>query len=605
MATRSSVQASLVMDDAATTTTTTTTTRAHLSSGLSLRQQPSQPPVRVCDDDADEEEEEEEEEEPEEEPREDERERKEGGNEEEEQRQQQENGLPHCGHDHELPRERHGLFGGGPEDRNIFISSTSRHAEQTVAPFLARHIPTQYNPLGSNHNPQNADVDHGGGSNTKFCYRHRPDLKCRRQANEPSMEQLQNELSSLSQSDQQGISHVWSLFSAAPAKHRNLMLQGILTQCCFPQLSFISASVRDLIKIDFLSALPPELGFKILCYLDTTSLCKATQVSQRWRTLADDDVVWHRMCEQHIDRKCTKCGWGLPLLERKRLRTEKRQIQLRATGRGLNEWSPAITPFPESSTISSSLTHRPLTRSTAAVATMPPPMSGPKRALDTGLASLESVKRVCTQKLAQVSQTSQDTYFQPRVRPWKDVYKDRFKVGTNWKYGRCSEKKFRGHTNGVTCLQFDDNILATGSYDSTIKIWDVDSGDEVRTLTGHTMGIRCLQFDGKKLMTGSLDATLKVWNWRTGECLRTFDRAHNAGIICLHFDGSWVASGSQDHTVRVWNSETKSTFLLRGHTDWVNAVKLDTASRTLFSASDDCTVRLWDLDTRQCIKTFE
>lgn len=155
------------------------------------------------------------------------------------------------------------------------------------------------------------------------------------------------ELGKESQADQQSIANVWSLFSAAPSRHRNLMLQGILAQCCFPQLSFIASSVRNLIKIDFISALPHELGFKILAYLDTTSLCKAAQVSRKWRQLADDDVVWHKMCEQHIDRKCTKCGWGLPLLDRARLRHEKRRIQLRASGRGINEWSPNITPVPE------------------------------------------------------------------------------------------------------------------------------------------------------------------------------------------------------------------------------------------------------------------
>lgn len=114
---------------------------------------------------------------------------------------------------------------------NISISASSKHAEQTVAPFLARHIPDQYAPGGG--------VDASGNAkqkdpNTKYCYRHRPDLKCRRQTNEPSMDQLQHELEDLSQGDQQAIAHVWSLFSAAPAKQRNLMLQGILTQCCFP-----------------------------------------------------------------------------------------------------------------------------------------------------------------------------------------------------------------------------------------------------------------------------------------------------------------------------------------------------------------------------------
>ncbi|KAI9657298.1 MAG: hypothetical protein M1821_002978 [Bathelium mastoideum] len=484
------------------------------------------------------------------------------------------------------------------KDHNIAISATSKQAGQMVAPFLAEHIPEQYNPFNSRPpDAQRSPAAAPQGTNTKYCYRHRPDLKCRRQINEPSMEQLQHELAALSQSDQQGIAHVWSLFSASPSKHRNLMLQGILAQCCFPQLSFISAAVRDLIKIDFMSALPPELGFKILCYLDTTSLCKAAQVSQRWRALADDDVVWHKMCEQHIDRKCTKCGWGLPLLERKRLRTEKRQIQLRATGRGLNQWSPNITPYatpPVDAAPAQS-------RETSADVSESEVSTGNKRPF-SALATPESMaKKICAKS---IKEETDESYFKPRVRPWKDVYKDRFKVGTNWKYGRCSTKIFKGHSNGVMCLQFDDNILATGSYDATIKIWDIESGQEIRTLSGHTSGIRCLQFDDSKLISGSIDNTIKVWNWRTGECMRTLT-GHTAGVISLHFDGKFLVSGSMDKTIRVWDFQDKSSFLLRGHTDWVNAVKVDAASRTLLSASDDCTSCLWDLDTRQCLKVYE
>lgn len=508
-----------------------------------------------------------------------------------------------CPHEHE--HEHQGLrnryrLDVDVADQNISIPASSKHAEQTVAPFLAEHIPMQYNPA-SNQTPrpmQSGEQEELLPTNTKFCYRHRPDLKCRRQANEPSMEQLQNELGTLSQSDQQAISHVWSLFSAAPSKHRSLMLQGILTQCCFPQLSYVSATVRDLIKIDFLSALPPELGFKILCYLDTTSLCKAAQVSQRWRSLADDDVVWHKMCEQHIDRKCIKCGWGLPLLERKRLRTEKRQIQLRATGRGLNQWSPAITPIPED---------EPSMLPASGSGSSTPVASGSnKRQIEDAAPSPSAVKKQCTLALREqaAAHNAEESYFTPRKRPWKDVYKDRFKVGTAWKYGRCSTKVFKGHTNGVMCLQFDENVLITGSYDATAKVWDLETGQELRTLVGHTSGIRCLQFDDSKLMTGSLDHTIKLWNWRTGQCLRTF-HAHTEGVISLHFAGRYVASGSMDKTIRVYDSGERETFLLRGHQDWVNSVKVDEPSRTLFSASDDLTIRLWDLDTRKCIKVFE
>src|SRR5271167_4156974 len=248
------------------------------------------------------------------------------------------------------------------------------------------------------------------------------------------------------------------------------MLQGILTQCCFPQLSYLSTAVRDLIRIDFISALPSEISFKILCFLDTTSLCKAAQVSRRWRTLADDDVVWHKMCEQHIDRKCTKCGWGLPLLERKRLRDWKRQQQLRATGRGLNEWSPNLTPIPDENGSTEMITASPSNRAS-------------KRDADA-ITSDEFLATPPEASKRPRINLDDSSFSRPKFRPWKDVYKDRFKVGTNWKYGRCSTKILRGHTNGVMCLQFDENFLATGSYDSTIKIWDIETGEEIRTLRG-------------------------------------------------------------------------------------------------------------------------
>jgi F-box/WD-40 domain protein MET30 len=375
------------------------------------------------------------------------------------------------------------------------------------------------------------------------------------------------------------------------------MLQGILAQCCFPQLSFVSSSVRNLIKIDFLGALPTELSFKILCYLDTTSLCKATQVSRRWRQLADDDVVWHKMCEQHIDRKCTKCGWGLPLLDQRRLRIEKRRIQLRASGRGLNEWSPDITPAPEEGP---STAPAPRSVDSSELATS-------KRSAPEGSSSPEMpAKRkrpegTCTDP----AQDQLASYFDhPKKRPWKDVYKDRFKVGTNWKYGRYSTRTLKGHTNGVMCLQFDDRIIMTGSYDATVKVWDIKTGKEIRTLTGHTAGIRCLQFDDTKLITGSLDNTIKVWNWQTGELIRTLN-GHSRGVIGLHMADKLLASGSADSTIMVHDFNHFQRITLRGHLDWVNSVKIDLASRTLFSASDDMTVKLWDLDTHQCIRTYE
>lgn len=430
----------------------------------------------------------------------------------------------------------------------------SNPASHAVVPFLTKHLPfSMHAPFGQTQDQSPTLATTREDADSKYCYRHRLDLKCRRQADEPSMDQLQKDIDSLPQDDQQGIAHVWALFAAAPAKQRNLMLQGILSQCCFPQLSFLAARTRELIKIDFMTALPTELAIKVLCFLDTTSLTKAAQVSKNWSRLADDDVVWHKMCEQHIDRKCKKCGWGLPLLERRRLLESKKEMERRAASMALETAQVECEMHP-------------------ARHAAPPPAPTTK---PSG----------------------------PLTRPWKDVYKDRFRVGCNWKHGRFSTKVLRGHTNGVMALQFDDNILATGSYDSTIKIWDVHTGEMLKTLTGHSLGLRALQLSGDMLISGSLDKTIKIWNWRTGTEIRTISN-HTGGVLSLHFVGKIFASGSQDKTIRITNFLTRDSFALHGHSDWVNCVRIDGPSRTLFSASDDGTVRLWDLDTRRTIRTF-
>ncbi|KAI1469271.1 WD40 repeat-like protein [Daldinia caldariorum] len=459
------------------------------------------------------------------------------------------------------------------EDSSRLPNMSQQLMSQSVTPFLREHIPGLYAPIGKPDLPSMAAIK-TKDPNSKYCYRHRPDSKCRRAADETKMGLIQSELETLPAADRQAITNVWSLFSAAPAKHRELMLQGIITQCCFPQLSTVCREVHEQLKIDFLSALPTELSLKILCYLDCSSLCKAAQVSRRWNQLSGDDIVWHRMCEQHIGRKCEKCQWGLPKLEKKRLKEWKIQHQA-----NLNNQRALLTNGQDSSATT---------------------------VVKRSASSLEddendSSKRQCVNGVGDQDKASTGTQ---KFRPWKDLYRERYRVGSNWRYGRCTIKTFGGqHTNGITALQFDDNMLATGSYDSRIKLWDIEKGEVIRTLEGHTMGIRALQFDDRMLVSASLDGTVKIWNWRTGACINTLN--HQGGVITVHMDGGLLASGSMDQSIKIFNFKTQQSYVLRGHCDWVNHVRIDVASRTLLSASDDCTVKLWDLDSKVCIKTFE
>ncbi len=92
-----------------------------------------------------------------------------------------------------------------------------------------------------------------------------------------------------------------------------------------------------------------------------------------------------------------------------------------------------------------------------------------------------------------------------------------------------------GHTWGVYGLkQITSNILASGSKDETIKLWDITSGKLIRTLTGHTGSIwwSVDLLNSQTLVSGSADQTIKLWNWSTGECLSTIQTS-GSSILSL------------------------------------------------------------------------
>lgn len=80
----------------------------------------------------------------------------------------------------------------GDQEANISITSTdTKLAEQTVTPFLVQHIPAKHALLGASDDSHKVIPNKAENSKKSYCYRHRPGLKCRRQVDEPSMDQLQ------------------------------------------------------------------------------------------------------------------------------------------------------------------------------------------------------------------------------------------------------------------------------------------------------------------------------------------------------------------------------------------------------------------------------
>ncbi|KAI0050014.1 WD40 repeat-like protein [Auriscalpium vulgare] len=447
----------------------------------------------------------------------------------------------------------------------------------------------------------------------KLCIRHQ------RMADEGTNLKLQQALDALPVEERESINSIWSNFSSSAHPRRELILRGLLTMCCFSQLSLLTDQLGQLIRIDPCAIFPREVALKVLGYLDATSLCRAAQVSRRWKSLADDDILWRGICEQHIGTKCKKCGWGLPVLERRR--TMHIQSASPSPGPALLPTVPTASkrkledaiagPIPVKRQRSDHL-HAHEESSSSSLPLAPQPLS-PFSSSSSTSHTLNAMEIPLPSPSPSPSHTV--------TRPWKDVYSERLKIERNWRRGRCSFRILKGHTDGVMCLQFSETlahpafpILITGSYDRTARVWNLETGEEMRCLKGHTRAVRALQFDAVKLVTGSMDHTLRVWNWRTGTCIRTLE-GHTAGVICLNFDSHVLASGSVDTTVKVWNFRTGECFTLRGHRDWVNAVQLWDArppqdgraigaGKMLFSASDDGSIRLWDLAQRTCVKQF-
>ncbi len=160
----------------------------------------------------------------------------------------------------------------------------------------------------------------------------------------------------------------------------------------------------------------------------------------------------------------------------------------------------------------------------------------------------------------------------------------------------------------AVAISVDGQQAISGGDDGTVRIWDLDTGEELRTLTGHhgPVAAVALTADGQRAISGGDDGTVRVWNLDTAKQLPTAaDHDGYMEAVAISADGQRAISGGDDGTVRVWNLGTgKQLHILRGHDGWVRAVAVTANGRHAASGGDDGTVRIWDLDTGEELHTL-
>jgi WD40 repeat protein len=132
-----------------------------------------------------------------------------------------------------------------------------------------------------------------------------------------------------------------------------------------------------------------------------------------------------------------------------------------------------------------------------------------------------------------------------------------------------------------------------------LGLWDPGTGAKVRDLPGHEKWVYGLAFtpDGTRLATGGWDTTIRIWDVGSGAVLAVL-RGHRSFVSAVAFgpDGRCLASAGEDRSVRIWDPETgRERETIHGHAGFVWEVAFDPAGRRLFTASRDRTVKVWDI----------
>ncbi len=197
----------------------------------------------------------------------------------------------------------------------------------------------------------------------------------------------------------------------------------------------------------------------------------------------------------------------------------------------------------------------------------------------------------------------------------------RTKDPTTWLPRSPARHTLQSHRLPITSVAFHPifSSLASGSEDSTIKIWDWELGELERTIKGHTKAVLSIDFGGPRsgtlLASCSSDLTIKLWDPSDEyKNIRTLP-GHDHSVSAIRFipsgtaeapaSGNLLVSASRDKSLRIWDVSTGYCIkTLRGHADWVRDVAASFDGRWLFSVGNDQTARLWDAGSGDTKATF-
>ncbi|OJJ49138.1 hypothetical protein ASPZODRAFT_61229 [Penicilliopsis zonata CBS 506.65] len=459
------------------------------------------------------------------------------------------------------------------------------------------------------------------------------------------------------------IPSVMDFFDSVPDELKTYLMYQFLRRCPKPTLHFVADVVNPALKCDFLALLPLELSLNIVKYFDVQTMCRAAQVSKRWRHIINsDEKTWkelfdrdgYQLPEGELDRAIQEgWGWQFPSGD------ENWERDISSSARPTFEPEESRHP-----TLTSSAEKGERETSARSLSTR-----RPKRKAPTRTSSRKLAKRKISSSGTDYSDTpdwrreiaaAEGPYGAanaaaaavpypeiglPTLRGlhlYKSLYQRHHSIRKGWMELDVKPKHlaFRAHDRHVvTCLQFDTDKILTGSDDTNINVYDTKTGALRATLKGHEGGVWALEYYGNTLVSGSTDRSVRVWDIENAKCTQVF-QGHTSTVRCLQIvlpievgknsDGTpelmpkepLIITGSRDSNLRIWklpkpgdapyfqsgpqNDDSDSPYFVRtlaGHQHSVRAIAAH--GDTLVSGSYDCTVRVWKISTGETLHRLQ
>ncbi|KAI9225034.1 WD40-repeat-containing domain protein [Blastocladiella britannica] len=394
----------------------------------------------------------------------------------------------------------------------------------------------------------------------------------------------------------------------------------------------VRCTCRSSARVNFTAALPAELAFHVLSFLDVKSLARVSACSRATLSLANDTVLWRDMYRSNP-------RWRSSALSKRHVTLQQLELlgvpvrasippalqRLRASyPLGNGESAAAVFPSPPSSPTKPGFDdadHDPSSESSDCCSSDMYDRDGDVIMRDVNeYSAAQPLALVPTNTNCGSGKKSQavvagpitlGAHGDPELN-WKYLYRNRIALDREWAKQAPEITTLKEHRDSVYCIQFDRNILVSGSRDQSIKVWSMATKKPLQTMTGHTGSVLCLQYDAATLVTGSSDTSVMVWDMPSGQ-RRAVLLGHTAGVLDVAFDKQCIVSCSKDATIKIWDTSRgviadrrtgaptyPLKYNLTGHRAAVNAIQL--RGDTLVTASGDYLIKVWNVRTGELVR---